>query len=342
MCASCAILKLIQLTASIVPIPLPLPHIKTVNAWLLRGNPLTLLDTGPRDERALAELERGLARAGVRVEDLELVLATHHHLDHVGLAAAIKRRSGARVAALGAVAAYAERYHDGVAADRDFSRRLLERHGVPPQAIDDNEAFWDFVRANTEDFTTDVRLAEGDRIRAGGRELEVVARPGHSATDTLFVDRRARLAFVGDHLLAGISSNTELSPAEGPEPRSRLRYLRNLRRTAVLPVDRLLTGHGRPVTSAAALVRLREAEHRKRAARIARVLLGGPETAYGIAGHLWSERTVREQPLLVVWEVLGHLELLDAAGLVRELHCSDGRRRFRLGTTERPDVTAAG
>src|SRR4051812_40658710 len=127
----CAILKLIQLVAPILPIPLPLPHIKTVNAWLLHGDPLTLLDTGPHEERALAELERGLARVGVRVEDLELVLATHHHLDHVGLAAAIKRRSGARIAALGAVAAYAERYHDGVAADREFSRRLLARHGVP-------------------------------------------------------------------------------------------------------------------------------------------------------------------------------------------------------------------
>jgi glyoxylase-like metal-dependent hydrolase (beta-lactamase superfamily II) len=330
------------LTSSIVPIPLPLPHIKTVNVWLLRGDPLTLLDTGPREEQALAVLEHGLARAGVRVEDLELVLTTHHHLDHVGLAAAIKRRSGARIAALGALASYAEHYHDGVAADRTFSRRLLERHGVPRPLVDESDSFWDFVRSNTEDFTTDVWLADGDRIRAGGRELEVVARPGHSVTDTLFVDRRARLAFAGDHLLAGVSSNTELSPADGEHPRSRLRYLRNLGRTAAMPVDRLLTGHGRPVTSAAALVRVRVAEHHRRAARIARVLRGGPETAYGIAGHLWPERTVREQPLLVVWEVLGNLELLDAAGLVSELACPDGRHRFTLTrSTGRLDVTPA-
>ena len=53
-------------------------------------------------------------------------------------------------------------------------------------------------------------LAEGDEIRAGGRDLRVVARPGHSTTDTLFVDDRAGLALVGDHLLAGVSSNTEI------------------------------------------------------------------------------------------------------------------------------------
>ena len=117
-----------------------------------------------------------------------------------------------------------------------------------------------------------------------------------------------------------------------------------MRRTAKLPVDRMMTGHGRPVTSAAALVEVRIAEHQRRAARIARVLLEGSETAYGIAGHLWSERTVREQPLLVVWEVLGHLDLLDGAGLIREVQGDDGRQRFTLGETRsigRRDVARA-
>ncbi len=68
--------------SKVVDIPLPLAHIGSVNAWLLRGDPLTLLDTGPRDDAALAALEAGLRREGLRIEDIELVLATHHHLDH--------------------------------------------------------------------------------------------------------------------------------------------------------------------------------------------------------------------------------------------------------------------
>src|SRR4051794_31500508 len=94
----------------IVQIPLPLQHVRSVNAWLLRGDPLTLVDTGPRDAAALAALEAGLGREGVRIEDIELVLATHHHLDHVGLAATIQRRSGATVAVLDRVADYAAHY----------------------------------------------------------------------------------------------------------------------------------------------------------------------------------------------------------------------------------------
>src|SRR5690349_7203132 len=89
-----------------IPIPLPLPHIGSINAWLLPGEPLTLIDTGPCDDAALTELEAGLRRAGVRLEDLELVVVTHHHLDHSGLAATIAARSGAQIAAYERAAAY--------------------------------------------------------------------------------------------------------------------------------------------------------------------------------------------------------------------------------------------
>ena len=307
--------------STVVDIPLPLAHIGSVNAWLLRGDPLTLLDTGPRDDAALAALEAGLRREGVRIEDIELVLATHHHLDHVGLAATIKRRSGAVVAALDRVADYAERYHAEVEHDRRFARALMAHHGVPSDVIADHERFWTYLRSRSEDVCVDVRLADGERIVAGGRTLRAVWRPGHSTTDTLFVDDDARIAFTGDHLLARISSNTEIHAtdrAEDGQARSRVRYLDGLRRTARMPLDRLLTGHGAPVTQPARLVDARLRDHRRRCDRILAILAAGPSTAYGIARHLWPARTVAEQPLLVVWEVVGHLELLLAAGRVRE------------------------
>jgi glyoxylase-like metal-dependent hydrolase (beta-lactamase superfamily II) len=334
------------LDPSVSAIRLPLLHIGSVNAWLLRGDPLTLVDAGPNSDAAMEALEAGLRAAGVRVEDIELVLATHHHLDHVGLAPAVRRRSGATVAVLDAVADYVADYHGKIELDRTFSHRLMAAHGVPDAVIEENEDFWDFIRTNSATFRADVRLADGDVVRAGGRDLQVVARPGHSRTDTLFVDAGGRLAFVGDHLLAGVSSNTEISPvgaAEGARQRPRTEYLRNLERTAAMPLDTLLTGHGRPVTTARALVGARLAEHRIRAAHIAGTMLREPQTAYGIAGHLWPAKTVREQPLLVVWEVLGHLEILLAAGVASELRTDDGRPRFALADHDhRPRAAALG
>ena len=165
-------------------------------------------------------------------------------------------------------------------------------------------------------------------------------RPGHSTTDTLLVDDRGRLAFVGDHLLARVSSNTEIYPAAEPtgtRPRARVDYLASLRRTARMPLERLLTGHGDPVLAHARLVRGRFAEHERRCARIAAALEPGPATAYEIAQRLWPSRTVREQPLLVVWEVLGHLDLLLDADAVREA-VTDDVAHFEL--TRRPHTPA--
>jgi glyoxylase-like metal-dependent hydrolase (beta-lactamase superfamily II) len=321
----------IERNAAIERIALPLRHVGSVNAWLLRGDPLTLVDTGPRNSGALAALEAALGAHSVRLEDIELVLATHHHLDHVGLMATIQQRSGARVAVLGGLADYGADYAARTRAERCFSRELMAAHGVPPQVIAENEGFWEYISANSEPFRTDVRLREGDVIRAGGRDLRVVARPGHSTTDTLFVDDQHGIAFVGDHVLARISSNTEIYPGPGENetrPRARHSYLDSLRKTAEMPLERLLTGHGAVVTQHAQLIADRLDEHEDRSKRIADVLAEEPNTAYGVAAELWPAQMIREQPLLVLWEVLGHVDLMLGAGVLNERHADDGRSWF--------------
>jgi glyoxylase-like metal-dependent hydrolase (beta-lactamase superfamily II) len=218
----------------------------------------------------------------------------------------------------------------------------MAHHGVPDQVVADDEGFWEFIRGASEDFRTDRRLADGEHIRAGGRSLRVVARPGHSTTDTLFVDDRDALAFGGDHLLSRISSNTEINApdrAHDGRSRSRVRYLDNLRRTAQMPLARLLTGHGAPVTDHARLVEARLLDHHRRCEHIVAILQDGPSTAFAIASRLWPARTVARQPLLVVWEVVGHLELLLAGGHVAE-RTGDGGSVFELTDAERPSARA--
>jgi len=79
-----------------LPISLPWPT-QPVNAYLVDDDPLTLLDCGPSRSDALDMLEAGLAAHGRRVEDIRRVVLTHQHLDHIGLASEVKRRSGAEV-----------------------------------------------------------------------------------------------------------------------------------------------------------------------------------------------------------------------------------------------------
>jgi glyoxylase-like metal-dependent hydrolase (beta-lactamase superfamily II) len=314
-----------------IVIPLPFSQTGEMNAWLLRGDPLTLVDTGLRDDTALAALERGLCEHGVRLEDIELVLCTHHHIEHVGLAAEIRRRSGATVAALDRVADRCAAHDELLSRERRYMDALMATHGVPGAVIKTTDGFWEVERRSTEDFDADLRLTDGERVRAGGRDLRVIFRPGHSRTDTLFVDDANHVAFVGDHLLAAIASNTEILPtAEDPRPRARVSYLDGLRATAAMPLTRLFTGHGAVIEGHAQLIHTRLVAHQRRGAQITETLRQAPASAWELGCKLWRRPTVRRQPVLIIWQVLGHLDVLAAAGVVRERTDPDGHATFAL------------
>ena len=198
--------KLRALPSGVHRIQLAVPYLGTVNVWLLAGDPLTLVDTGPANDASRESLEAALHALGHSIADIELVLLTHHHLDHSGLAGAIAAASGARIAATAGTAAWGSSYHERAALEAAFGRRLLAEHGVPPTVIESSEAFWEHIIRNSANFTTTDVLGDGDVVRAGGRGYRVVERPGHSVTDTLFVERRARRRDrgrphpAGDHL----------------------------------------------------------------------------------------------------------------------------------------------
>src|SRR6202007_2794974 len=93
--------------AGIHRLAIPTPfQVGRVNAYLIEDEPLTLVDSGPNSAKAVNELEQALAALGYAVEDLELLVISHQHMDHFGLASILARRSGAEVAALHVLAPY--------------------------------------------------------------------------------------------------------------------------------------------------------------------------------------------------------------------------------------------
>ena len=316
----------------VLQIAVPVPYLGSVNIWLLRGEPLTIIDTGPGNDAALASLEQQLATHGHALEDIELVLITHHHLDHAGLASRVKERAGAEIAAHRGAARWGRAYHQHLAEEREFTIELLRGHGVPGELVEATEPFFAYIRDESRGFETDRELRDADRIVAGGRTLRVVFRPGHSTTDTLFVDDDAGEAFVGDHLLAHITSGAELMPTELPGDERRqalLEYLSNLRKTQAMELSTCYPGHGPPIEDHRRLIDERMAFHSDRLDAITRAVDDGCETAFDIAGRLWPEDVVREQSVLAVWEVLGHLDILVNRGTVSEAIDESGRHRFR-------------
>ncbi len=155
------------------------------NAYLLIGEKVALVDTlGPK---SFSRLKQALAARSLRPSDIDLILITHHHFDHVGNLARIKEVSGAMV----------------IVGEADA--RFIEGTSTPPP-ISDLNRIGRFLGRLPESWLRGYqrfRHVQVDRTVKGGEmieelRLEVLALPGHTAGGVGFLDRERKRAFVGD------------------------------------------------------------------------------------------------------------------------------------------------
>jgi glyoxylase-like metal-dependent hydrolase (beta-lactamase superfamily II) len=318
--------------AGIHRLAIPTPFaVGRVNVYLIEDDPLTLVDAGPNSGTSLDELQRGLNGLGHSLEDIELVILTHQHIDHLGLVAIVAAHSGADVAAIDAAVPFVTRYSEEAAVDDDFARTIMLRHGIPEDVVGALESVSRAFRAWGARAEITRVLQDGDVIELRDRRLEVHFRPGHSPSDTVFLDPERRILLAADHLLKHISSNPLITrPRDGSSerPQALVRYLESLRLTREMEVELVLPGHGEPITDHRALIDDRFALHRRRADKLHRLVAERPRTAYQLAQALWGNIAVT-QAYLTLSEVLGHTDILINEGRVRETE-KDGVAHFEV------------
>ena len=302
-----------------ITIPTPFA-VGRVNVYLIEDDPLTLVDAGPNSGTAFDELSRGVEGLGHRLEDIELVVLTHQHIDHLGLVSLVASRAGADVAAIDVAVPFVQNFSVEAQADDDFALAMMLRHGIPEDVATALLSVSRAFRAWGARVDVTRPLRQGQPIELRDRILQVHHRPGHSPTDTVFEDRDRRILIAADHLLKHISSNpliTRPRDGSGDRPQALVTYLESLRATREMDVELVLPGHGDPISDHRTLIDERFALHERRAAKIERLILERPRTAYEIAQALWGNIAVT-QAYLTLSEVLGHVDLLTNAGQVRE------------------------
>lgn len=301
---------------------LPTPFaVGDVNAYLLKGDSLSLIDAGPKTPEAYEALERGIKEAGYSFNDIEQVFLTHHHPDHAGWIDAFPQ---AKV--YGHVynnlwltrdpAFFA--YHD------EFYLKRLKEEGVP-------ETYHSWVEKMKRPVSflgnrpLDETLAEGD-VLPGHPGWTVLETLGHAQSHISFWHTESNVMIGGDHILEKISSNPLIEPPLNPSdgrPKSMLQYNQSLKRVLSMPVEKIYSGHGNEVFNVHKLIEHRLERQHERAIKVLAMISQQPLTIYEITQKLFP--TVYERELgLTLSETIGQVDYLLAEGLAFESSDEDG------------------
>lgn len=307
-----------------MPLPFALDHI---NLWLLDdGEALAVVDTGYGIDRTRAAWTGILAG---EARPLERIVVTHHHPDHLGLAAWLAARDGGRIHMtlgeyLGGHAIWHQlpgysvadmvaqfRAH-GLAEERAAAlaaRGNAYRHGIPA------------MPARFE------RMLAGDSLVIGGNEWRVIAGFGHAPEHASLYCSRLGVLISGDMLLPRISTNISVYAAT-PHDDPLGRFLDSIQEFCALPDDTLvLPSHGKPFKGIRARVEQLVEHHRDRCAALLSEC-EAPRCAGELLGVLFPRELDTHQSMFAMGEAIAHLNHLEKQGELLRVAGSDDLIRY--------------
>lgn len=301
----------------IIPISVPTPfYVGDVNVYLIREDPVTLIDVGPKTKEASEALRSGLAAYGVKFSDVRRILLTHAHEDHCGLAKQV--RDEAKNAEI-----YLHKWETGHLVGRlshENNRRLLLRAGVPENVFNEMRALYTEISLLTDS------LADGDlqplndnaELEFAGGTIRVLHTPGHTPGSCSFVREANRTLICGDCVLKRITPNPIISPDPvDPERRfcSLAEYLVSLAKLKTYSPTLVYGGHGEPVTDFDEIFNRYVKAIDERQKRVLGLIGNGGSTAFEIAQQLFPNALNHDvHRFLAVSEAAAHLDYAESEG----------------------------
>ena len=306
-------------------IPVSTPFIVgPVNCYLLTRGPLTLVDTGTVTDQSWQDLCEGVRRAGYELADIDRIILTHHHADHVGQCQRIVAISGAEVWGHPDIVAQDRLSHMHDEAAHVFFVDIMREFGVPEADAREAMLLWDKFKTFSEPARIDHAIAEAQPLGDFG----VYFVPGHSTTDTLFVNEAEGYTIAGDHLLEDFNPNPLLRRAAPGQPRDRalVEYQASLHRARALPLGVCLPGHGELIDDHHRVIDGILAQHERKNRRLLQ-MCGEQGIAPYEAAMAFYPGLKLQHLYLALSVAAGQLEVLESRGLMRSER-RDGRLRF--------------
>lgn len=315
-----------------MPLPLSLSHI---NLWAVRDTQgWAIFDSGMHTEatlqawRTLTGAEGPLGAAGI-----SRILATHMHPDHIGMAGWLTREHACEL---------------WMTLGEYMTCRMLvaeEGHAAPIEHVDFyRRAGWD--AAAMENFRNRYggygkmihplpqhyrRLRDGQTLRIGEHEWQVITGSGHSPEHACFYCPELKLLISGDQVLPRISSNVSV-PATEPRADPLHDWLQSLEKLRQqVPDDVLvLPAHDDPFQRLHGRLDHLDRSHRRALDRLEVLLAEGPQRVVDVFPVLFARKIDDDILFLATGEALANLNWLVERGRVVVTEDEQGVAWYRL------------
>lgn len=292
---------------NIQKIIIPTPYaVGDVNAYLVKGDALTLFDAGPKTEEAFEAIQHAIKEAGYQLSDIDQVVLTHHHPDHAGWIDAFPDKD---ILAHPYVDYWLRQDDEFMNYRMQFYKQEMQLQGIP-------EPYFSYILEVRQELEHIGRapitrtINEGDEV-PGHPGLKTYYTPGHAQSHLIFHHESTNCVIGGDLLLDKVSSNPLVEPPidlSFERPHSLVQYNESLKFLQKLNPAKIYTGHGEEVVNASSLIDERLARQKNRAYKVLQ-MLHQPKTVFEVTMELFP-KVYTKQPGLTVSETLGQLDYL--------------------------------
>jgi glyoxylase-like metal-dependent hydrolase (beta-lactamase superfamily II) len=293
------------------------PGVPHVNAFAIAaGRGVVLVDTGLAEPGGLGRLEQALAQAGLSLEHVRLLVCTHAHSDHYGLAAPIMEASGCELWM------HPRHEHMTRAAkdpERSFERRLevARQSGVPEQALREYQNSRKGQGMGIVEIVMPQReLVPGVVVETDLGPWDVYYTPGHAPSHIVLHQADSNMLISGDHLLGRVSLYYDYGWT--PDPTGE--FLQSLDEVEKLDARLCLAGHGRPFRDVRGHIEANRSAVGERIERVRSAIADEKRTPFEIVPSLLGEQELT--PMMVNWglsETLCYLRHLETQGEVEKV-----------------------
>jgi glyoxylase-like metal-dependent hydrolase (beta-lactamase superfamily II) len=292
-----------------ITLPTPFP-VGDVHVYAIKGDRLTLVDAGTNTKESNAALVKQLAELKLTPKDIEQIILTHHHPDHMGLldifsesVEIVGHPHNQRWLTL------SEQFLEENAA---FYQSTFKEFGVPQKLISYSiKKELDQVREFSCNRTLSSPLVEGD-TPLGLDGWKVVETPGHASSHIGIFQEKEGVYIGGDLLLPHISPNPILEPpllGKKDRPQPQLELNASLKKIAEYPIHCVYPGHGDKIDEVGAVIDARLGRQHDRAMLVKKWLEQENLSVFQICQRLFP-RVYERELLLALSETVAQIDYL--------------------------------